>query len=227
MSWPSASVAVLQLFRRDLLLAYRHRAEIALPPLFFVLVVTLFPIGVGADSRLLHDMAPGVIWVAALLAAIMSLDQMFRSDFEDGSLEQLLLSGHPLSLLVLSKVAAHWLVTGMPLLLMAPLLGAALNLAPVGIAVLMATLLLGSPVLSLVGAIAVALTVGLRKGGVLLTLLVVPLYVPVLVFATGAVAAASAGLPAGAQLSMLAAILTATITLAPVAVAAALRVSLE
>jgi len=227
MNRPSVSAAALHLFRRDLLLAYRRRGEIVLPPLFFVLVVTLFALGVGAQSRLLHDMAPGVIWVAALLAAIISMDQVFRSDFEDGSLEQLLLSGQPLSLLVLSKVAAHWLVTGMPLLMTAPLLGAALDLAPTTIAVLMLTLLLGTPVLSLVGAIAVALTVGLRKGGVLLTLLVVPLYVPVLVFATGAVTAAASEVPVTAQLSMLAAILIATVTLAPVAVAAALRVSLE
>ncbi|HEC12474.1 MAG TPA: heme exporter protein CcmB [Acidiferrobacteraceae bacterium] len=227
MNQTSLSNAFYQLFRRDLLLAFRHRAEAANPPLFFVLVITLFALGLGAESQLLKSMAPGVIWVAALLAAVLSLDSIFRSDFEDGSLEQFLITEHPLAILVLSKVAAHWLITGVPLLLVAPLLGVLLGLPSGAMATLMITLALGTPVLSLIGAIAVALTVGLRRGGVILSLLVLPLYVPVLIFATSAVETSTAGIPVVGQLSMLAAFLAGAITLAPPAVAAALRVSMN
>ena len=215
------------LLKRDLLLSIRRRAEIANPLIFFVIVITLFPLGVGALPKLLQTMAPGVIWVAALLAAMLSLDRIFRSDFEDGSLEQLLLSAHPVSVLVLAKVTAHWLVTGLPLLLVAPLLALLLGLPPSAMPTLLITLLLGTPVLSLIGAIGVALTVGLRRGGIILSLLVLPLYVPILIFASNAVEMAASGLPVTAQLSILAAFLTFSVVLAPWPAAAALRISLS
>jgi heme exporter protein B len=197
------------------------------PLLFFVLVVTLFPLGVGPEPNLLARMAPGVIWVAALLAALLSLDGIFRPDFEDGTLEQLVLSAHPVSVLVLAKVTAHWLITGLPLLLVAPLLAVFLGLPQPAMGTLTASLLLGTPVLSLVGAIGVALTVGLRKGGMILALLVLPLYVPVLIFGASAVVAASISLPVEAQMYIMAAFLVLAITLTPLATAAALKVSLS
>jgi heme exporter protein B len=215
------------LLRRDLLLAYRRRAELINPLLFFVLIASLFPLGVGADSRLLQTAGPGIVWVSALLAALLSLDSMFRSDFEDGTLEQLMLSAHPVSLLVLAKVFAHWLVTGVPLILVSPLIGLLLSIPAQAMSVLVATLLLGTPVLSLIGAVGVALTVGLRRGGIILSLLVLPLYVPVLIFASSAVDAAAGGLPVGPQLYILGAMLVAAVSLAPVAAAASLRVSLS
>jgi heme exporter protein B len=199
--WPAFS----GLLRRDLTIAFRHRAELANPLLFFVIVVSLFPLGITPQADLLTAMAPGLIWVAALLSSMLSLDSIFRSDYEDGSLEQLLLSPQPLAVLVLAKIIAHWLVTGVPLLLLAPLL---------------------TPVLSLVGAIGVALTVGLRRGGVLLSLLVLPLYIPVLIFAANAVASAGAGLEVSGQLYFLAALLLLALSLAPLAAASALRISL-
>ncbi|WP_354671208.1 heme exporter protein CcmB [Thiohalobacter sp. IOR34] len=223
----SLSRAFASLLRRDLVLTYRRRAEAINPLFFFLLVVTLFPLGVGADARLLQSMGPGVIWVAALLAAMLSLDGIFRSDFDDGTLEQLVLSPHPLSVLVLAKVIAHWLVTGLPLLVMAPLLAVLLGLSAEATWILMITLALGTPVLSLVGAIGVALTVGLRRGGVLLSLLVLPLYVPVLIFASNAVQGATAGLPVDGQLYMLGAFLLLALVLTPLPTAAALRISLS
>ncbi|MEN9848256.1 MAG: hypothetical protein RL368_996 [Pseudomonadota bacterium] len=215
------------LLKRDLLLAYRRRSELANPLLFFVMVVSLFPLGVSPESKVLQTIAPGIIWVAALLAALLSLDTLFRSDFEDGSLEQMVLSHHSLPLLVLAKVLAHWLVAGLPLLVIAPFLGVLLFLPNDAMFPLMVTLLLGTPVLSLIGAIGVALTVGLRRGGVLLSLLVLPLYIPVLIFAASAVATAGTGLPIAGQLYFLAALLTLSLTLAPFAAAAALRISLS
>ncbi len=170
--------------------------------------------------------APGVIWIAALLAALFSLENLFRSDFDDGAWSKWR-SAHPLPLLVLARVLAHWLVSGLPLLLLAPLLALQLNLNAAAIQALLATLALGTPLLSLVGAIGVALTVGLRRGGMLLTLLVMPLYIPVLIFATNAVTAAGAGMPIEGQLYFLAALLALALTLAPLAVAAALRISLS
>lgn len=223
----SLSHAVIALLKRDLLLAFRRRAEMANPLLFFVLVTMLVPLGVGANPNLLQSMAPGVIWVAALLAAMLSLDGIFRSDFEDGTLEQLLLSAHPLSVLVLAKIAAHWLVTGLPLLVVAPLLTVLLGLPNHALGVLMLTLALGTPILSLIGAIGVALTVGLRRGGILLSLLVLPLYVPVLIFGADAVQRASEGLVVVAQLNMLGAMLLLALALAPLPTAAALRISLS
>jgi len=219
--------AFLAIVRRDLVLAFRRRGEMINPLLFFVLVITLFPLGIGAQPHLLQSIAPGVIWVAALLAAMLSLDSLFRSDFDDGSLEQMLLSPHPASLLVLAKVIAHWLVTGLPLLLVAPLLAVFLGLPNHALGVLLLTLLLGTPVLSLIGAIGVALTVGLRRGGMILSLLVLPLYVPVLIFAGNAVQMAAGGLPVDAQISILISILLLSLVLAPWPTAAALKMSIN
>jgi heme exporter protein B len=215
------------LLKRDLLLAFRHRGELANPLLFFLMIVTLYPLGVSPEVDLLRRIAPGVIWIAALLAALFSLENLFRSDFEDGALEQMLLSAHPLSVLVLGKVLAHWLVSGLPMLLMAPLLGLLLAMPAAGVYALEITLAIGTPLLSLVGAIGVALTVGLRRGGVLLTLIIMPLYIPVLIFATNAVTAACAGMPIAGQIYFLAALLVLALTLAPVAIAAALRISVS
>jgi heme exporter protein B len=227
MSSDSLLRAFSLLLKRDLTLAMRHRAEMINPLLFFVLVTSLFPLGIGADPRLLQAVGPGVIWVAALLAALLSLEGIFRSDFEDGTLEQFLLSSHPVSVLVLAKVLAHWLITGLPLLLISPLLGVLLGLPGEAIVILLVTLTLGTPVLSLIGAVGVALTVGLRKGGMILSLLVLPLYVPLLIFAASAVDTAAAGLPVTAHLSLISALLVLSLSLSPLATAAALRISLS
>jgi len=223
----SLTSAFLAIVRRDLLLAFRRRAEMANPLFFFVLVVTLFPLAVGAQPNLLQTMAPGVIWVSALLAALLSLDGMFRSDFEDGSLEQMLLSRHSLSILVLGKIFAHWLVTGVPLMLIAPLLALFLGLQDTAMSTLWLTLLLGTPMLSLIGAIGVALTVGLRRGGMILSLLVLPLYIPLLIFASNAVERAASGLPVTAQLNILLAMLSLAVVLTPWPTAAALKMSVN
>ncbi|MDD1620905.1 MAG: heme exporter protein CcmB [Methylococcaceae bacterium] len=221
------TAAFFAIIRRDLLLAFRRRAEMANPLFFFVLIVTLFPLAVGAQPQLLQTMAPGVIWVSALLAALLSLDSLFRSDFEDGSLEQMLLSPHSLSVLVLGKIIAHWLVTGLPLLLVAPLLALFLGLPEQAMGTLWLTLILATPLLSLIGAIGVALTVGLRRGGMILSLLVLPLYVPVLIFASNAVDRAASGLPVGAQLNILLAMLLAALVLVPLPTSAALKMSVN
>jgi heme exporter protein B len=215
------------LLRRDLLLAFRHRGELLNPLLFFSLVVTLFPLGVSPEPSVLKTMAPGVIWIAVLLAGLFSLEGLFRSDFEDGTLEQMVLSPFPLAWLVLAKVLAHWMVTALPMLLLAPLLGLFLALPPEGIRVLEWTLLAGTPFLSLVGSVGVALTVGLRRGGMLLTLIVMPLYVPLLIFATQAVTSAVAGLPYDGALDFLMALFFLSLSLAPFATASALRISLS
>ena len=225
MSDPSLRGACLALVRRDLLLAYRHRSELLNPLLFFVIVVSLFPLGVSPESSVLRSMAPGVIWIAALLAILLSLDSLFRADFEDGTLEQILVSPHPLFVLVLAKVFTHWLVVGVPMVLFAPLLGLLMHLPDDSMPVLIQSLLLGMPILSLIGSIGTALTVGLRRGGVLLSLLVLPLYVPVLIFGATAVDAAGAGLDVSGHISLLAALLALALTLAPFATSAALRVS--
>jgi len=223
----SLVAAFLALLRRDLMLAFRHRGELANPLIFFLMIVTLYPLGVSPDVNLLRQIAPGVIWIAALLAALFSLENLFRTDFDDGSLEQLLLSPQPLPVLVIAKVLAHWLVSGLPMVLLAPLLGLLLSMPATAVKVLVASLAIGTPLLSLIGAVGVALTVGLRRGGLLLTLLILPLYIPVLIFATSAVSAAAAGLPVAGQLYLLAALLALGVTLAPFAVAAALRISLS
>jgi len=221
----SLSQAFVFLLRRDLLLALRNRAEYVMPLLFFVLVISMFPLALGAQPELLARIAPGIVWVAALLAAMLSLDSIFRSDFADGSLEQILLSAHPVAVLVLAKVCAHWLVTGLPLLLVAPLLAEMLGLPGMAQPALLLTILLGTPSLSLIGAIGVALTVGLRKGGIILSLLVLPLYVPVLIFAASAIDNAAMGFDVSAQIYMLLAFLFLSISLSPWATAAALRMS--
>lgn len=219
--------AFFSVIRRDLLLALRGRHEWLNPLLFFIIVVSLFPLGVGPEPNQLREMAPGVIWVSALLAAMLSLDSLFKTDFDDGCLEQLVLAPQPLSVLSLGKVVSHWLISGLPLTLMSPLLGLFMNLPNDAMPVLVASLALGTPVLSLVGAIGSALTVGLKRGSVLLSLLVLPLYIPVLIFAAGAVSAASSGDSAVGYLAILGALLALAIVLAPLAIAAGLRISLE
>ncbi|WOH39572.1 heme exporter protein CcmB [Thalassotalea fonticola] len=215
----------LTILKRDLLIALRHRDDIVNPLLFFVIVVSLFPLGIGPASNTLMKIAPGVIWVAALLSTLLSLERLFKNDHSDGSLEQMLLSPCPTFILVLAKITAHWLITGLPLIIIAPFLGVLLNLHQESYVALMLTLLLGTPVLSLLGAIGVALTVGLKKGGVLLSLLVLPLYIPVLIFATSAIDAASMNLPYNGQLAIIAALFFGSLTLAPFAVGSALKVS--
>lgn len=215
---------ILTLIRHDLVSAYRHKAEWVNAWLFFVLVVSLFPLAVTPDINLLHSIAPGVIWVAALLAMLLSLNQFLRPDYEDGSVSMLLLSPYPLPLLLLAKVAAHWLMSGLPLILITPLLAVSLHLSSWEMLSLMITLLLGTPILSLIGAIAMALTVGLRNQNVLLALLILPLCVPVLVFGTGAVIDAGLGLSNQGAFAILGAILILAITLTPLAMSAALKV---
>lgn len=219
--------AFTAIVRRDLVLAMRRRSEIANPVLFFILVITLFPLGIGAQPKLLQAIAPGIIWVSALLATMLSLDSLFRSDFDDGSLEQMLLSPYPTSILVLGKITAHWLTTGLPLLIVAPLLAVFLGMPNQSLSILLLTLLLGTPVLSLIGAVGVALTVGLRRGGMILSLLVLPLYVPVLIFASNAVDMTSSGLPVTAQLNILISMLLMALVLAPWPTAAALKMSIN
>ncbi len=209
------------------MLAFRRRAEMANPIFFFVLIVTMFPLAIGAQPHLLQSMAPGVIWVSALLATLLSLDGLFRSDFDDGSIEQMLLSPQPLSVLVLGKIIAHWLVTGLPLILIAPLLALFLGLPEQARGTLWLTLILATPLLSLIGAIGVALTVGLRRGGMILSLLVLPLYVPVLIFASSAVDRAAGGLPVSAQLNILLAMLLAGLVLIPLPTSLALKMSIN
>ncbi|MFA5983288.1 MAG: heme exporter protein CcmB [Methylococcaceae bacterium] len=223
----SLSRAFFAIIRRDLILAFRRRSEIANPLLFFILIITLFPLAIGAQPKLLQTIAPGIIWVSALLAAMLSLDNLFRSDFDDGSLEIMLLSPHPTTVLVLGKITAHWLVTGLPLLLIAPLLAVLLGISQLALGTLLLTLLLGTPVLSLIGAIGVALTVGLRKGGMIMSLLVLPLYVPVLIFASNAVEMATLGLPTSAQINIMSAILMLALVLAPLPTAMALKMSIN
>lgn len=221
----SFTQAFFTLLKRDLKIAIRHRGDIFNPLLFFVMVVTLFPLGVGPEPQMLARIAPGIIWVAALLASMLSLERLFKADYMDGTLEQMLLSPQPLSIMVLAKVFAHWILTGVPLIIIAPLLAVLLNLDTNSYGALIATLTLGTPVLSLLGAIGVALTVGLRKGGVLLSLLILPLYIPVLIFATSAIDAASMNLPYDGQLALIGAMLAGSLTLAPFAIGASLRVS--
>ena len=219
--------ALLALTQRDLTLAYRRRGELANPILFFVIVTSLFPMGVGPAPEQLRNIGPGVIWVASLLATLLALEALFRSDYEDGSLEQITLSPHPVSVLAFAKVAVHWLITGLPLLIVSPLLALLMKMDNSTMKTLFFSLLLGTPTLSLIGAVAAALTVGLKRGGLLLTLLVLPLYVPVLIFGTSAVHSAAHGLAVAGQFYALGALLALSIVLAPIAIAAALRASLN
>ncbi|MGA9165084.1 MAG: heme exporter protein CcmB [Thiobacillus sp.] len=212
---------------RDVLLAMRRRADVATTLFFFVIVASLFPLGVGPEPKLLRTMAPGILWVAALLASMLSLGRLFAEDYADGSLEQLVLAPEPLALVVIGKVVAHWLVSGLPLVLISPVIALQFDLPREAIVTLLQALLLGTPLLSLIGAIGAALTVGVRGGGVLISLLVLPLYVPVLIFGAGAVDASAIGMDAGGHLSILGALLLLGMVLAPWATAAALRISLE
>jgi len=211
--------------KRDLKVAVRNKGDIFNPLVFFVIVITLFPLAIGSDPQILTRIAPGVIWVAALLSALLSLERLFKNDYNDGSLEQMLLSPQPLFIMVFGKVLAHWILTGIPIIIIAPLLAVLLHLEQAAYTALIVTLLLGTPVLSLIGAIGVALTVGIKKGGVLLSLLVLPLYIPVLIFATGAIEAAALGIPYAGHLAIIAALLAGALTLTPFAIGAALRVS--
>ena len=217
----------LTLVGRDVRLALRQCADAAIAVMFFVLVVVLFPFGVGPEPNILARIAAGVIWVAALLASLLSLERLFQTDFEDGSLEQLALAGLPLELVVLAKALAHWLVTGGPLLLAAPVLAVLLGMNRGGFGTLELTLAIGTPSLSLIGSIGAALTLGARRGGVLIALLILPLFIPVLIFGAGAVDAALSGLSARPHLLILAALLAAALPLTAVASAAALRQALE
>ncbi|MDX9740359.1 MAG: heme exporter protein CcmB [Gammaproteobacteria bacterium] len=212
---------------RDLTLAGRRPVDVMTAVIFFVIVVSLFPLAVGPESRTLATIAPGVVWVAALLASMLSLGRLFNADYADGTLEQMLLAPQPLSLIVLGKVAAHWLVAGAPLVLISPLLGLQFGLPAEGLAMLALALLLGTPALSLVGALGAALTIGVRGGGALVSLLVLPLCVPVLIFGAGAVEAAVSGMDAGAHLSLLGAFLVMALCFGPWVTAAALRIALD
>jgi len=212
---------------RDLLLAMRNRSDILTTLFFFIIAISLFPLGVGPELDTLREIAPGVFWVAALLASMLALERLFAIDYADGTLEQMLLTPQPATILVLAKVLAHWLITGVPLVLLSPLLGLQYDLSLEAIQVLMLTLLLGTPSLSLIGSIGAALTLGLRGGGVLVSLLVLPLYIPVLIFGAGAVEATVSGLGGTGHISMLGAIFLLSLVMAPLATVAALRVSAE
>ena len=215
------------IFVRDLRLALRRRSDTFAALFFFVIVVSLFPLGIGPEPQLLRRMAAGVVWVAALLAAMLSLTRLFADDHQDGTLEQMLLAATPLPLLVLAKMAAHWLVSGLLLALASPVLALQFDLSAGGVGILALSLILGTPLLSLIGGIGAALTVGRRGGGVLLSLLVLPLYVPVIIFGAGAVEASVTGLGVTGHFSLLAAMLVVSLVLAPMAAATALRISIE
>jgi heme exporter protein B len=216
-----------RLIRRDVAIALRRRAELANPLLFFLMVCTLFPLGIGPEPARLAILAPGVLWVVALLACLLASDGLFRADFDDGSLEQMLVSPASMYLLALAKSAAHWLMTGLPLALLAPLLALLLQLPAHAVGALVMSLALGTAVLSLIGAVGAALTVGLRRGGLLLSLIVLPLYVPVLIFGASAVQAAAEGFDYSGQLAILGALLAVALPSTPFAVAASLRISTD
>ena len=219
--------AVRCVVARDLLIVMRNKSDAANTLLFFAIVASLFPLGVGPETALLRTIAPGVVWVAALLASMLALARLFSSDYADGTLEQLLLAPHPLGMLVAGKVFAHWLVSGFPLVLLAPLLGLQFGLDGEAVMALVASLALGTPVLSLLGAVAAALTLGVRGSGVLVSLIVLPLCVPVLIFGAGAVDAVAGGLSAAPHLSLLGAYLLPGALFGPWATAVALRIALE
>lgn len=218
---------MLAVLRREIALALRQKGEVLTPLVFFVVVASLFPLGVGPESALLLRMAPGVLWVSALLAAMLSLQRMFASDYADGSLEQMLLSPTPLTMLVAAKALSHFVLSGLPLVLVAPVLGLQFGLDGRALGILMLSLLLGTPTLSLIGSIGASLTLGVRGAGVLLSLLILPLYIPVLIFGAGAVEADASGLGANGHLSLLAALLVLSLFFAPLATTAALKISLE
>jgi heme exporter protein B len=219
--------AFAAVYTRDIRLALRRRVEALLPVVFFVVAVTLFPVGVGPEPQTLRVIAAGVVWVCALLASMLSVASLYAPDHADGSLEQMLLSGHPPTLIAAAKAAAHWTVTGAPLVLAAPVIGLLLDMSPTALATLVAALLLGTPVLSLLGGVGAALTLGLRSAGVLLILLILPLTIPALIFGSGAVGAVDSGISASGHFSLLGALLIFTALIAPLATAMALRIALE
>ncbi len=219
--------ALIAIIRRDLLLVMRRKSEVLTALFFFVVVTSLFPLGIGADAALLRKIAPGVLWVAALLSTLLGLQRMFAADYQDGSLEQLALSPQPMVLLVAGKITAHWLVCGLPLVLLAPLIGIQFDLDPSSLYVLMGTLMLGTPVLSLLGSIGAALTLGVRGGSVLLSLLILPLYIPVLIFGAGAVYANSVGLDISGYFSLLGALLILALAFVPWVSSAAVKIAIE
>ncbi len=213
---------------RDLTLAMRRRTDVLTTLFFFIIVVSLFPLGAGTEKVILQKIAPGVAWVAALLASMLALERLFASDFADGTLEQLLLTPQPMFILVLGKILAHWLLTGLPLVLIAPLVGLQYYLPDEAVITMMLALLLGTPVLSLIGAIGAALTLGLRGGGILLSLLILPLYIPVMIYGAGVVSASATGsADLQAYFSILSGFLILALVLSPIATAAALRISVE
>ena len=213
---------------RDITLALRRRTDVLTTLFFFIIVVSLFPLGVGSERELLRQLGPGVVWVAALLASMLALERLFAADYEDGTLEQMLLTGQPLSLLVLAKVVAHWLLTGLPLVIIAPLVAMQYHLSDNAVWIMAASLSVGTPILSLLGTIGAALTLGLRGGGILLSLLILPLYIPVLVYGSGAVAVSAIEITDTLPyFYLLGAFLLVALVFAPLASAAALRISLE
>ena len=214
-------------FSRDIVLAFRNKSDMVNPLVFFLIAISMIPLGVGPEAALLARIGPGVIWIMALLATLLSLDNLFRSDYDDGSLEQLLIAPYPLFFSVLAKVFVHWLATGLPLTLLAPLLGVMLSLPPQAFGALCCSLLIGTAAMSLIGAVGAALTLGLRKGGLLISLIVMPLYVPFLIFGASAVQSAALGQEYNLQLAVLGAGLALAMVLAPLAAAGALRVSVS
>lgn len=223
----SLALAMREVFVREIIMTLRRSTEVLTPLVFFMIVVALFPLGVGPSPGLLRTAAPGILWVSALLSTMLSLSRLFGPDFADGTLEQMALAPHPLSLLALSKVTAHWVLSGLPLAVLSPLLALQLGLPPAALPTLFLALLLGTPTLALVGGIASALTLGVRGGGVLVSLLVLPLYTPVLIFGAQAVSGLASGQAPAAEFWPLGAFLVFAVSLAPWAIAAALRVSLD
>ena len=225
---PAGMLATVQgLVQRDLLLAWRRRADAATTLLFFVIVASLFPLGVGPEPAVLRTIAPGVLWIAALLSCLLSLGRLFSVDYQDGTLEQMILTPQPLTALVLGKIGAHWIVSGLPVVVLSPLIGLQFGLSGDAILILSLSLLLGTPTLSLVGAIGAALTLGIRGSNLLSALLVLPLFVPILIFGAGAVASSESGMGAEGHLSLLGACFILGVTFAPIATAAALRIAVE
>lgn len=228
---PARNIGLLTLlyrvFCRDILITWRRRADIVSVLFFFIITASLFPLGSTSDATLLHNMAPGVLWVCALLSCMLSLPRLFAADYADGSLEKLLMASQPPLFIMATKTLAHWTLSGLPLVIIAPLIGLQFNLSPSELKVLALSLLLGTPILSLIGSIGAALTLGVRSGGVLVALLILPLYMPVLVFGAGAVNAVSLGIPANGGLYLLGAMLACALLLAPIATYFALKIALE
>ncbi|MFL0799260.1 MAG: heme exporter protein CcmB [Agarilytica sp.] len=224
---PTLGQAFLATLKKELVIGFRNRGDIANPLIFFLSVIIFVPLGISAETAMLASIAPGMIWIVALLATLLSLDRLFQGDFDDGSLEQSIISGQSLYMLVIAKVFVHWLITGLPLTLLSPLLGLMMSLPETGYGPLVVSLLLGTGTLSLIGAIGAALTVALRRGGLLLSLIIMPLYIPVLVFGAGAVNNAIDGTASAGQISMLAGFVVLSLVMAPLAAAGALRISIN